>query len=431
VFERITRYWLFVILIFLPFQRNVVKLLSPFSKELSHLIGYLDEITVIVFIPLAMLKFYKERRFPDRLFMILLSPIVIFSIFGFVSGLSNGNSLFVTSLGIFDYIKNFIVLFIYASFIKDLKDFKRIFRLLLIITVFLGIVAILQELWALSGRYIFQSIKDFNNPSWRLGIFRTSSLMHNPNVFGLYCLIILTIYLSMADKPRYRYSIPLISGILTSVSRMAYTGFLILGISQIHKGRRWFVGVLVLLIVLMIVIFSIEDINILKYLNIERQLLLYGDKDLINFRNTARDTALAIWKEHFLLGAGPGSYGGIVSIRYNPALYEKHSLSEEFMGYARGLGSIDQFWPQVLAECGIIGALSFAALLVALIVMLLILKIWSSSEEVSGLFTGLVIITLIIFIYSLYTGLNITSILFTYSAIVGMAVGSESQHYYR
>jgi len=171
--------------------------------------------------------------------------------------------------------------------------------------------------------------------------------------------------------------------------------------------------------------------DILKYLDIDRQLLLYGNEGLISFRNTAKYTAINIWKDHFLFGAGPGTYGGIVSIKYNPALYREYNLSRDFMEYANSLGSIDQFWPQILAECGIIGTLSFAALFVALIFVMLILKIWFSSEEVSGLFTGLIIVTIIIFIYSLYTGLNITSILFTYSAITGMAIGSESQHYYK
>jgi hypothetical protein len=427
--EKIVRYWLFIILIFLPFQRKVVKLLLPFSKELSNFISYLDEITIVVFIPLAILKFYKERKFPDRLFIILLSPILVFTISGFISGIRNGNPLFITSLGIFDYIKNFIVLFIYASFIKELKDFRRLFNILLMIAVLLGVVSILQELWMLSSRYILQYHANLNGPSWRLGLYRTSSLMHNPNIFGLYCLIILIIYLNIVNKPNYLYTIPLISGILTSISRIAYTGFMLLCLIQIQKHRKAFIVIMGFLIILMIAIFSIEDINILKYLNIEKQLLLYGNQDLINFRSATRDKAIEIWKDNFFLGGGPGTYGGIVSIRYNSVLYEKYGLPRDFFYYASSLGSIDQFWPQVLAECGIIGALSFASLLIALIVVLLILKIWSSSEEVSGLFTGLVVITLIIFIYSLYTGLNITSILFTYSAIVGMAIGCEGQYY--
>jgi hypothetical protein len=428
--ELIIRYWLFIILIFLPFQRKIVKILLPVSREAGNFISYLDEITVIIFIPLAVLKFYRKREFPDRLFMILLSPIIIFSISGLVSGLSNGNSIFITSLGIFDYVKNFLVLFIYASFIRDIKDFKKLFNILLMVAVALGFIAISQELWALSGRYVLRVYSNLDDQSWRLGVYRTTSLMHNPNVFGLYCLVILTIYLSISDKPRYLFSLSLISGILTSVSRIAYTGLMILGVSQLQK-RRWFIWILIPLIIIMIAIFSIEDVNLLKHLNLEKQLLLYGNEELIRFRNATRDTALIIWRDHFFLGAGPGTYGGKVSLRYNSTLYKKYGLSEEFIDYARNFGSIDQFWPQILAECGIVGTLAFASLFISLTVVLLILKIWSSSEEISGLFTGLVIITLIIFIYSLYTGLNITSILFTYSAIAGMAIGSESRHYYK
>jgi len=258
MFEKIARTWLFIILIFLPFQRKIVKLLLPFNKELGYVVSYIDEITVAIFILLAVFKFYRKREFPDSLFIILLSPIVIFSIVGFSSGLTKGNPLFVTSLGIFDYIKNFIVIFVYASFVRDFKDFKKLFNVLLTVAVVLGTIAIAQEVWALAGRYIFLSIKDFSNPSWRIGLYRTPSLMHNPNVFGLYCLVILTLYLSIIRRPKYLFTIPLISGILTSVSRIAYAGFMFLGASQIYKGRRWFVAMLIPLIILMLIIFSMR-----------------------------------------------------------------------------------------------------------------------------------------------------------------------------
>lgn len=429
MFERVARYWLFFILIFLPFQGILAGLFQSYSKELSNLILYIDEITVTIFIPFAIFRFYRGKGFSNRLFIIILSPVLIFLLAGLISGIKNENSLFVTILGIFDYLKNFLPLFIYASFVKDFKEFKKLFHIILIVTVILGIIAIFQELWALSNRYIFQPQKDYTGLLWRLGIFRTPSLMIDPSVFGLYCVMILTVYLSINNKPSYLYAIPLITGVLTSVSRIAYTGFMLLGLSQILKGQKWVVVLLIPMIILMILIFSIEDINVLKYLDIDRQFLLYGDEALINFRDTAREGAILIWKEHFLIGAGPGSYGGIVSLKYNPSVYGRYKLPSDFIYHLKELGGIDQFWPQLLAECGIVGIVSFTMFLVAIIVVLLILKIWASSKEVSGLFTGLIVITLIIFIYSLYSGLNLTPVLFTYSAFTGMVIGNESQQY--
>ncbi len=429
MFEKIAKFWLFIILIFLPFQGILMGQSQSFSNELGRLVGYLDEITVTVFIPFAILSFYRKKEFSNRLLIVILSPVLIFITIGLISGIKNGNPLFVTTLGIFDYIKNFLPLFIYASFIKDFKEFKKLFNIVLIVAVVLGVIAIFQELWALSDRYIFQPHREYTSLLWRLGIFRTPSLMVDPSVFGLYCVMILTVYLSMNNKPRYFYTIPLITGVLTSVSRIAYTGFILLGLSQILKGQRWFIALLIPMVILMIVIFSIEDINIFKYLDINRQFLLYGDEALINFRDTAREGAILIWKEHFLIGAGPGSYGGIVSIKYNPSVYGRYKLPSDFVYHLKEHGSIDQFWPQLLAECGVVGIISFTMFLVAIVVVLLILKIWASSDEVSGLFTGLLVITIIIFIYSLYSGLNLTPILFTYSAFAGMVIGNESQHY--
>ncbi|GAB4534056.1 MAG: hypothetical protein Fur0020_00360 [Thermodesulfovibrionia bacterium] len=422
MFERIARYWLLFMLIFLPFQGILMGLFQP--------VGYLDEITVTAFIPFAIWRFYKKKESSHKLFVIVLFPVFIFIAVGLVSGIKNENPLFVTILGLFDYLKNFLPLFIYAAFIKDFKEIKRLFNIILIVAVGLSVVAIFQELWALSNRYIFQPDKDYTNLLWRLGIFRTPSLMVDPSVFGLYCVMVLTVYLNIYNKPYHLYTIPLITGVLMSVSRIAYTGFVLLGLSQIIRGQKWFIALLIPMFILMIVIFSIEDINVLKYLDIDRQFLLYGDEALIDFRDTAKEGAIQIWREHLLIGAGPGSYGGIVSVKYNPSIYERYKLPSDFVFHLKMQGSIDQFWLQLLAECGITGIVSFTMFLVSIIIVLLILKIWASSEEVSALFSGLIVITLIIFIYSLYSGLNLTPILFTYSAFTGMAIGNESRHYF-
>jgi hypothetical protein len=70
----------------------------------------------------------------------------------------------------------------------------------------------------------------------------------------------------------------------------------------------------------------------------------------------------------------------------------------------------------------IIGAVSFSALLVSLFILLLILRRRSTIDEIKGLFLGLIII-----IYTSISGLNITSILFTFTAFVGMGMGCSKK----
>jgi hypothetical protein len=425
------KWWLTGLLLFLPFQRRIVKSLILWNRELSTLVSYLDEITIIVLLPISIISIYKSREFPDRLYIILLLPVFIFCIAGFISGMANGNSVIVTVLGIFDYIKNFLVIFIFAAFFRDFGEFKGIFRLMLVIAVLLGVIALIQETRELASRYILGSdVVDtgFYFSSWRLGIYRAPSLMHNANIFGLYCLLMLTVYLCMSQKLKISVMIPLLAGIFMSVSRLVYTGFVFVSGLQLLKGRKWFLALLVPVLVLLLVMFSYHEFNISKFMNIDKQVF-DSNKGFAFYRADTKNTAMSIWKDHVLLGAGPGMFGGVVSVKYKSDIYEQYSFSKDTKRLIFEVGSIDQFWPQALAELGIIGSAAFVLILISLIIILLILRIWATSDEVAGLFVGLVVITVLIFIYSLYTGLNITSILFTYSAFVGMGVGSESPYY--
>jgi hypothetical protein len=174
--------------------------------------------------------------------------------------------------------------------------------------------------------------------------------------------------------------------------------------------------------------FAYHEFNISKFVNIDKQVF-DNNKGFINYRIETRETAMKIWKDHILLGAGPGMFGGVVSVKYSSDIYKQYSITHDTKQQLNEVRSIDQFWPQILAELGVVGSVTFIVMLISLVIILLILRIWATSDEVGGLFSGLVVITVLIFIYSLYTGLNITSILFTYSAFVGMGLGCEIPHY--
>ena len=161
MFNNLVRWWLTVILLLIPFQGLIAKGGVLERNELTAFFNYIDEITIVILLPFAIREFYKNREIPYRLYFILLLPILFFSLSGFISGMVNKNPLFITTLGIFDYIKNFLVIFIYAAFIRTYRNLKRIFNLLLILTVFFGVIAFIQEFYALVSRYIFE--KDIND----------------------------------------------------------------------------------------------------------------------------------------------------------------------------------------------------------------------------------------------------------------------------
>ena len=433
MFINLIRWWLVGILLLLPFHHMIIKIIKLWSKELSTFINKLDEITIVIFLLFAIREFYKNREILNRLYLILLFPIIIFSIFGLLSGVVNGNSLLITIHGVFDYIKNFLVIFIYAAFLRKSGDFKKIFRLLLIVAVFLGVVALIQELWALSTRYILEKDIDdrgvyilryiplgsqtFKN-YWRFGIYRAPSLMPHPNSLGIYSLLILTIYLSIVKKVNPLIFISLLTGIFVSISRQVYTGFMFVAGLQIFRGRRWFI--LLMIIPVVMLMFSMSSLSEFDMAKGEKK------RGFVTFSEYTRHKAIEIWKDNPFWGVGPGMFGGPISVKYQSPFYEEYNFSATKKNTLGRWHDIDQFWPQVLAETGTVGTVVFAGLLISLIILFLILRQRVNSDEMRGLFSGLATLPIIIIIYAFASSLNNPSFLFTYSALAGIGLGCGS-----
>ena len=149
----IIRIWLTILLVIIPFQHRIYITIRAWNTQLSTFFNRLDELTVLIILPIAIreiYKNYKNRNSYIQPYFILLFPIFAISISGFISGMINANSLFITSLGTFSYIKYFLVIFIYAAFFTEFDDFKKIFSYILIVAVIVGFIFLLG--W---GMYCF------------------------------------------------------------------------------------------------------------------------------------------------------------------------------------------------------------------------------------------------------------------------------------
>lgn len=428
--RNLSKAWLLGILPFLPFQLRIAEAVK--DNFIRAFIQYLDEITIVVFLPIVLVELFRTGKKPGNSYQLLIFSIIAFAVFGVVSGIINRNSPFITFLGIFDYIKNFLVIFIYSSFFRDADAFKKPFHYLLAVAVFLGIVAIIQEFWALVSHYIL--MKDISEKEiyifrylsqenwmfqdfWRMGIYRAPSLTIHPNNVGLFSLLIITIYLFTARKVNPIVFISLFAGIFVSISRMIYFAFMLLAGIQL-KNRKWLIipglPVLALLIFMSFMPASKSDIF---------DLSTKKENETKTFRIYAKEKAIEVFNDHPLFGVGPGYFGGVISIIYNSPVYREYNFSEKWLNFMKPFRSLDQFWPQLLAETGIVGTSTFGVLLITLLIIFLIKRRISSENK--ELFAGFVIATVFMFIYSLGSGLNITLFLFTYSALAGMAIGHE------
>ncbi len=430
-------------LLIIPFVTKIQGIVKPWSSGLATLVDRLDELTIMIFFPLAFIRIcrdYKKEENFNLMGLLILFPILTISLAGFISGMLNGNALLITALGTLEYVKFFLVIFIYAAFFRELDMFQKIFRLLLIVAVFIGLVAFVQEAWVICSRYFFErDIADKGiyifiskmlniNPViiWkrglRLGIYRAFSLLSHYNLLGLYSLLILTIYLHVNKKVNFVVMFSLLAGIFASVSRTAYAGFALLAGLQIFRGRKWLIIFLIPAgVALSLMGFFGDDINISELKDKEYKAEY---NQTVTYREFARGKAMAVWKDHPIWGVGPGMFGGAVAFKYSSPLYEEYN----FLSILNWFRSLDQLWPQVLAEMGIVGTAALASLFVSLLYLLFISRQRATSDEIRGLLTGLSVFTMILLIYTLSGNLNIVSVLLPYCAFVGMGIGSVRTH---
>ncbi len=443
-FMNIIKLWLTSVILLIPFQQKVIRI-EPLWGELRQFISIVDELTIALLFPIALIKLFREKKDIILLSQLLCVLMVMFAS-GILSGLLNGNFMTITVLGSFDYIKNFLVIFIFAAFFNGYRMFKTVFRVLLVGAVLLCVYALIQEIWALVGRYIFRM--DIYDPAlyilrkapglieegWRFGIYRTASLMYNNNMFGLYSLLILTIYLYTEKKINPFLVTLLIVGVVVSVSRMVYAGFAILFVLQIFKGRKWF---LLFVIPGLIILNQLGTFEVLKEVRtsgistIETISLLDTKEESVMlldnyvFRQYAKEKAVIIWKDYPIWGVGPGIFGGSISVKFGSHLYGEYNFKT--MSYVERIKGIDQFWPQLLAETGIIGTAAFLGIIIFLIMTLYYLRQKAASSEERGLLSALLMYTVVIIIYLFGSGLNLSAVLFTYSAFVGIGINPENK----
>ncbi len=451
LYYKITRWWLICMLVFLPFQLNIYRISELLDENLSKFLNRLDEFTVVIFFPLAIIEFYRKKETIRNHIFILLLPIVAIVVSGFISGIINNNTHLVTIHGIFDYIKYFFVIFIFSAFFRDFNEFKKIFSLLLIIAVFLGAIAFIQETWALLNRYVLDksiyhivyfevgqllsSVTPNDNISylpmpWRIGIYRAPSLMINANASGLYALLIFTVYAFIKEKGSFTIFFFLIFGILGSVSRIVYSSAVFVMGLQIIRERKWLIVLAILMGLLLFQLTFEHDFYLWKLGEQGRRSVWEKtnvDKGVtqMSFREYTRGIAIKLWRKNIIWGVGPGMFGGPVSITYNSPFYdyEKYKFMPLAKLYLTKWQTIDQFWPQVLAELGIAGIVCFTFFFISLAVVLFLAIRRTLSHEIRGALTGLMTYVVVIFIYSFAYHLNIPPILFSYFALIGITLG--------
>ena len=441
IYKNAVMWWLTALLIIIPFVTRICDLLRTWNPKLSALVNRLDEMTLIILLPTAIFEFYrnyrKEKEF-DSLSLLLFFSIVLVTVCGILSGILNGNPTKVTALGIFSYVKYFLFIFVYAAYFREFSMFLKIFRILLMIAVVVGVIAFIQEAWVIYSSFFvannsphkdiyiliskllgLNDIQVYGNGG-RFGIYRASSLLSHYNLLGLYSLLILTIYLNIVKRVNIIIMFSLLSGVIASVSRIAYVGFMLLGGLQVFKGRKWIAVFIIPVVIALFFMFRAGDnIDMPNLTNEEGNNTQY--QETLTYREFARGKAMNVWMDHPMLGVGPGMFGGAIAFKYSSPYYQEY----DFQMIMNWFHSLDQLWPQVLAEMGLIGTGALFGMFVTLFLVFYTLRQNTVSDETRGFFTGLLIFT-VIFLFNTFAGnLNTVSVLLPYCAFAGMGLGAE------
>jgi len=403
--------WVIVVLLlfFLPFQHPIYRALNLPDKFL-----WMDEIFVVLIFILFFFIILYLGRIRKGAAKIIFS-LVFLGIIGIFSGIYNANSLIVTSNGIFDYVKNFLPIPIMALFRISKRKVINLYNILHYLALFLCVVAVTQEIFFflnLPLKIVGVSFVDV-----RFGIMRTPSLMGHPNIFGLYALLFFILDFSLYRRIRWQ-NMFFTLGVFFSVSRMVWIAFFIALLFLLVQGKSRKARTL-FIVAIIIIALAVPSF----YLHTAKEM---GSESY--FRGYALTKSIEIWKDHPFLGVGPGMYGGVVSLVFHSSIYERYQFSPHWFTFVSSFHSLDQFWPQILAEMGLLGTFFFGALLFVLWKVPKKVALTAKDEFRKRMLLGFSIGPAVLFVYLFGSGLNLTAFLLTYSILLGMVLGMKDEN---
>ncbi len=383
----VARAALLVLLVFLPFQRRIG-------------LPWAEEILLVAALPLAAILRRRRTAFAgERAFAVAVAALGSACL---VSGLANEVPLWITALGTFDYLKAFLFFWMAAVLCGDRVWFHRAYGVLRLVAMLAAACTLGEEVVRLVA----------GAPGMRrFGVYRVSGLMSHPNEMGLYVIAFFLMETARTTRPHAGIAL-LYGAALCSGSRMVHAAATVLGAFLLCRRRWMWIPVLVSATFLAAT-FSFT----LQEQQQEPQKGGAGAQIKPSFRAYARARALAVWRDHRAVGAGPGRFGGVIALRTDSPLYERDPWEPRRFAFHQRIRSLDQFAPRLLAELGVIGALLFM-----LVAAATLRAVWLSGAGVSNdraMFLALWIIP----IYCLGSGLNLASVLVTLMVLAGARAG--------
>jgi O-antigen ligase len=353
------------------FDRYIVAdVLPPSVASLAHFFS--EALLLAVSLVIA-----ARAWFAGRLAGALIHPVTVglvaFAAVGLVSAVLNGVPPQIAAMGLL-FTLDAAILF----FLPRLAGYTQ--RQSIVAAGALVTIVFASALLAIAQAILSPRILGLEPVRGRFGeLHRLASIFGDPNVFGAFLVAAAPFVLLMATRlptPRLRRTAGVIAFILilalwVSFSRGAWLA-LIVGagaVLAIVDRRALLLGLCICAVSFGTAVVMPRDLLVQRTggtgANVEeRPELIDSTVDRIGTIGVGGDlrtlfvlNAIAILRDHPLLGVGPGRYGGAVADNYGTPVYERYETDALFSNPLQR--TVDNFWLHILVEMGIVGFILF------------------------------------------------------------------------
>jgi hypothetical protein len=393
------------IILILPFQNLPRTFVADSSNPVIQFIAYIDEITflfaVVLVISFILLKpkVFRLQKTPFSKYILLYILVMLGSL------LINKVPFWQGGFGIYDVLKNIFVFYVFVQLDFSKEDIINLINRLQKIAIIIGIVGIFAELFALGWEF---GIKYLVTDPKRFGLYRVLSLTGygSHNYLGIYMTLIffLTAVMSKSSIKRATVFAMTLTTLVLTFSRQAWLGFGIM--ISLFKKKLIPIALLIVLAVIAMLLTDADVFNPEEY-----------------FRGYAFLQSLELLKSHPVFGVGPGMFGGVSASIFGSPYYA--DWPKYFQYLAVKIHGIDQFWPWIWSEGGLLGLLIYSTIWVSMYLYFRrISEFFLTKGDILLYNFGKVLryFIFVIVVMGFAGGLNIAFVMFTYFGLGGMYV---------
>ena len=325
--EKIVYYLALIIIVLLPFLKltsynlyflNIIE--NSFYFPHVYLLWVVLILAIIIYILGIFTKSFKIN-YVDYIFYILILTAILSTIFAVNIKLSVFGE-FHRNEGLLSILSYYFI-FLCIKNIDNEKYKNDIINVLLVVGIFQVIYAILQVFTDLSF------IKHYTEP------YMASSLCGNPNFFGSYILMLLTIstnkYLLNKKIKYLLLSIFYFIGLVLASSLGPFIAYIVILLFMIilnfkRTNIKYILSLLVLIPILFITnnLIRIRNNNIIDNYNIVSSIInASNENDLTNGRLDLWKKSLPLVKKYYLVGAGLDNFGEVYKYNNDVVRFDK------------------------------------------------------------------------------------------------------------